>query len=241
MPAVLFEDRLTKERRREVCIHEAAHAVIHALGGSFVYLLAVAPEDATEWQVRDRKGGLCTDLWGICSTSDFSTWLCMQWNETECTYEVDRRSYATYLRSMEHQVNEFHRSEGRPPARLAAEQRRIVRAHICGSMAGPAAEAIAKGQDVQSELDYWNADLSDPNEDLCHAEAMARLLPYRNEYEHAARVTEQALRSPDIWAAVLRLADELERVGHMDDVHPWVPEADRHWPPSPRCASRRAK
>jgi hypothetical protein len=239
MTVVLFEDRLTKERRREVCIHEAAHAVIHALGGSYVYLLAVAPEDATEWQVHDRRGGLCTGLWGLCSTSDFSTW-CIRWNEAEFGYEVDRRAYAAYLRDLERQLNELYRSEGRPPARLAAEQRRIVRAHICGSMAGPAADAIAAGEDVEDALDYWNADLSDPDEDLCNAEAMARLLPYRNEYDHAVRVTEEALRRPAIWASVLNLADELERVGHMEDVHPWLPDADRHWPPSPRRAVPRA-
>ena len=240
MPAVLFEDRLTKERRRQVCIHEAAHAVIHALGGSFVYLLAVAPEDATSWQVHDRKGMLCTDLWGICSTSDFWTRY-IQWNEEECSYEVDRRGYAEYLRDMERQVNDRRSSSGQRVLRLAAEQRRIARAHVCASMAGPAADAIVAGEDVEDALDYWTADLSDPNEDLCNAEAMARLLPYRSEYDHAVRVTEEALRRPAIWAAVLRLADELERVGHMEDVRPWLPEADRHWPPSPRAASRSGK
>lgn len=234
MPAVLFEDRLTKERRREVCIHEAAHAVIDALGGSYVYFLAVAPEGATEWQVRGRKGELCTGLWGICCSSDFSTW-CMQWNENEFAYEVDRRAYAKHLRDLEQQINEMRRGEGLLPKKgIAAEQRRIVRAHICGSMAGPAADAIVKGEGVEDALDYWTADLSDPNDDLCHAEAMARLLPYRGEYDHAVRVTSEALRRPDIWGAVLRLADELERVGHMEDVHPWLPEADRRWPPSPR-------
>jgi hypothetical protein len=232
MVSVLFEDRLTRERRREVCIHEAAHAVIHSLGGAFVYLLAVAPEDATSWEVHDRKGGLNTGLWGICSTSDFFTPF-IRWDD-EHEYRVDGRAYGVYLRDMERQINDLRRAEGKRPAKIAAEQRRIVRAHICGSMAGPVADAITRGDDVEDALDWWGVDTSDRHDDLCHAEAMARLLPFRNEYGHAVRVTEQALRRPDIWAAVMRLADELDRVGRMEDLDPWLPPAEKNWPPSPR-------
>jgi hypothetical protein len=235
MVVVLPEYRLTRKRRREVCVHEAAHAVIHALGGSFVYLVAVAPNDATSWEVHDRKGVLNTGLWGLCSISDFCTWY-IQWNEEHCEYAVDRKGYAKYLRDMERQVNDFHASEGRGRTRIAAEQRRIVRAHICGAMAGPAADAIHQGQDVADALEWWSVDFCERDEDLCVADAMARLLPFRNEYDHAVQVTEAALRRPDIWTKVQALADELERAGSLENeqIDPFLPEADSHWPPSPR-------
>lgn len=242
MVSVLFEDRLTSERRREVCIHEAAHAVIHALGGACVYLLAVAPEDATSWEVHDRKGGLNTGLWGICSASDWFSWH-VRWSEEQGEYVTDRRGYASYLRQMEQQLNEMRQAKGRPKARIAAEQRRIARAHICASMAGPLADAILAGEDVEDALDWWSVDWSEQHDDLAMADAIARVLPYRNEYHHAVQVTEEALRRPEIWAAVIRLADQLERAGRLENeaIDPFLPPADRSWPPSPRRGIVRAE
>lgn len=241
MVSVLFEDRLTRERRRGVCIHEAAHAVIHALGGSFVYLLAVAPEDATSWQVETRKGNLNTDLWGVCSGSDWWSWY-VRWIDELGEYQADRKGYANHLREMERQINEHQRSEGRPAGRIAAEQRRVARLHVCVSMAGPAADAIVAGQDVEDALDWWGVEWHDEHDDLAVADAIARVLPYRGEYQHAVRVTEEALRRPEIWAAVIRLADELERVGRLENeaLDPFLPPADRSWPPSPRRGVVRA-
>ena len=241
MVGVLFEDRLTKDRRREVCIHEAAHAVIHALGRSFVYLLAVAPEDATSWEVHDRKGGLNTGLWGICSGSDWWSWH-VRWSEERGEYVTDRRSYAEHLREMERQVNDHYRGQGRPRARIAAEQRRVARLHVCISMAGPAADAIVAGEDVEDALDWWSVDWYEEGSDLAVAAAIAGVLPYRNEYHHAVQVTEEALRRPEIWATVIRLADELERAGRLENeaIDPFLPLADRSWPPSPRRGVARA-
>jgi hypothetical protein len=241
MVSVLFENRLTAEKRRKVCIHEAAHAVIDALGGSFVYLLAVAPEDATSWEVHDRKGDLQTGLWGICSTSDWCSWH-VSWSEERGEYVTDRQGYASYLRQMEQQLNEMRQANGRPKARIANEQRRIARAHICGSMAGPVADAIVAGEDVEDALDWWSVDWSEQHDDLAMADAIARVLPYRNEYHHAVQVTEEALRRPDIWAAVIRLGEELQRVGRLENeaIDPFLPPADRSWPPSPRRGIVRA-
>lgn len=241
MVSVMFEDRLTRERRRGVCIHEAAHAVIHALGGSFVYLLAVAPEDATSWQVEGRKGHLYTDLWGVCSGSDWWSWY-VRWSDELGEYEANRRGYAKHLREMERQINEHQRSEGRPARRIAAEERRVARLHVCVSMAGPVADAVVAGEDVEDALDYWSIDWYEQGHDLTVAAAIARVLPYRTEYQHAVRVTEEALRRPDIWAAVIRLADELERAGRLENeaLDPFLPPACRCWPPSPRRGVARA-
>jgi hypothetical protein len=47
--------------------------------------------------------------------------------------------------------------------------------------------------------------------------------------------TLEALRRPDVWGFVRRLADELERVGDIqDEVIDMVPERSLHWPPSPQ-------
>ena len=241
MVSVLFEDRLTRERRRGVCIHEAAHAVIHALGGSFVYLLAVAPEDATSWEVHGRKGDLLTDLWGVCSGSDWWS-VYVRWSYERGEYVTDRRGFAKHLREMERQISERYRSEGLPARKTAAEQRRVARLHVCVSMAGPVADAIVAGEDVEDALDWWSVDWYDRGNDLAVAAAIAGVLPYRNEYQHAVQVTEEALRRPEIWAAVIRLADELERVGRLENeaLDPFLPPADRSWPPSPRRGVVRA-
>ena len=219
---------LTKELRREVCVHEAGHAVIFALGGAFVYRLAVAPEgDTGTWTIEGRKQGPMTDLWGVCMPSDFiEMYLHMRWNNDDCLWEVDRKGFNAYVR----QTQAGLAAAGSRSARTyGAETRRIVRAHICGGVAGPAAEQIFRGEDVWlGEPDYGNK-----TEDLVLAEARSWLLPYRNEYGHACQVTEAALRRPDIWEHVMRLADELERVGDMEDFDGLLPDPLPGWPSSP--------
>jgi hypothetical protein len=64
MTAYAQAPALTREERKAVCVHEAGHAVLHALGGAFVYRVAVAPEGATEWTTTARKGEALADLVG---------------------------------------------------------------------------------------------------------------------------------------------------------------------------------
>jgi hypothetical protein len=49
-----------------------------------------------------------------------------------------------------------------------------------------------------------------------------------------AEAYNEALRRPEIWARVIALADELERVGDMcpDALVEFLPQPDFHWPPS---------
>jgi hypothetical protein len=227
---------LTKEQRRAVCVHEAGHAVIFALGGARIHRLAVAPEgDDGTWTIDSRKGGTLTDLWGVCQPSDFwEMQMRLTWNEAELTWEADRKGFDAFMRQMQ-----AHLAECRSPyaRRYIAETRRIVRAHVCGCIAGPAAEQIFNGGDVwlDEAVDYSNA-----TEDIVIAQARSWLLPYRNEYTHAVEVTEAALRRPDIWERVIRLADELERLGDMEDeLDGFLPDALPGWPSSPGSRAHR--
>jgi hypothetical protein len=227
---------LTKEMRRAVCVHEAGHAVIHALGGSIVHRVAVAPEgDDGTWAIEGRKGGTLTDLWGVCQASDFFEMdRAMTWNEDEMTWECDRKRFDAQLRQVESHLAEHGRRHAR---RYIPESRRIVRAYICAGIAGPAAEQIFNGEEVWLDEadDYSNA-----TEDIVIAQARSWLLPYRNEYSHAVEVTEAALRRPDIWERVIRLADELERLGDMDDeLDGFLPDALPGWPSSPGSRAHR--
>lgn len=231
---------LTKERRRAVCVHEAGHAVIFALGGAFVHRLAVAPEgDTGDWTIESREGGTLADSWGVCQlTSYVSMQRFMQWKDDECAWEVDRKGFDAHERQVQASLAEA----GSPRARThVAENRRIVRAHICGEVAGPAAEQIFLG-----ESDLWlfePSDYGNPTNELGVALARSWLLPYRNEYRHACQVTEAALRRPHIWERVMRLADELERVGDMtDELDGFLPDPLPGWPSSPGSrAQRKAK
>lgn len=223
----LPEIALTKEMRREVCVHEAGHAVVFALGGASVYRLAVAPEgNKGDWRIESRKGGTLLDLWGVCQPSDLSAMaLFMRWDESQGVWHSDRRAFNCLVRQM--------------PAAVAARSRRRVRAHICGCVAGPVASQIFAGEDL--DLD-WPDDDRDPGEDVVIAQACSGLLPYRNEYSHACQVTVEVLRRPDIWGRVMRLADQLEYVGEMiDDLGGYLPEPLPRWPPSPRSSSPRGK
>jgi hypothetical protein len=213
---------LTKQRRREVCIHEAAHAVIYRLGGAFVYRVAVAPEGCSEWVTEGRKGATLTNLWGVCSTSDPPTFalLSMKWDESLGDYHCDRQGFARISRQIEATAD-------RPG--FAFELRRQVRAFVCGLLAGPLADSILEGADDPWLEPEWG---DGPGEDRTLACAFARLLPFNREYDHLAQVTIEALRRPDIWQKVITLADELERVGDIEDVDPFLPEWDRSWPPA---------
>jgi len=214
---------LTKQLRREVCVHEAAHAVIHRLGGAFVYRVAVAPEGCSEWVTEGRKGATLTDLWGVCSPSDPPTFsqVCMKWDESLGDYQCDRQGFARILRQIQATANR---------SGVAFELRRQVRAFVCGLLAGPLAESIFEGDDNPWLAPEW---CDGPSDDLVLACAFARLLPFNWEYRHLCQVTAEALHRPDIWHKVITLADELERVGDIEDVDPFLPEWDRSWPPAP--------
>jgi hypothetical protein len=219
---------LTKKHRYEVCIHEAAHAVIYALGGHDVYSIEVAPVAVEEWVTQDRKGGQRSDLWGICRTSDPGVIWLFHWDKDKAGYVCDKQGYIDYLKSIQSQL-------GPRATHIARDSRRRLRAWICGSIAGPMADAIYVG-DKTGEI--WLEPEYTLGEDLTVAQAMSRFLPYGNEYDHLANITESVLREPEIWKMVLTLAGELEQTGclNSDDraetLQQHLPPCRKNWPSS---------
>lgn len=219
---------LTCARRRAVCVHEAGHAVIHALGGAYVYRLAVAPAGATTWSTTGRKGTALSDLWGVCSASDTLGQWFVRWEPEELGYSADRRQFGQVLRS-------FETGGGKARARRAVrEVRRQLRAQVCACLAGPAAEQLFELPGNEPCL--WEGEWGEPDDDIAKAEAYSWLLPWRGEFEHLAALTVATLRRPDVWAHVLAVADALEVAGDLEDEAAMrlLPLPAPDWPPGPR-------
>lgn len=211
---------LTAEMRRAVCFHEAGHAVLYALGGAFVYRVAVAPLGATSWQTTGRKGADISDVWGLCEPSGSPGAPHIQWDDDTGDWGADR---AGFLR-IQNMIDEKFPGSKR-------EARRQIRSTVCGVLGGPAAEEMHRG--MAPSLDYdgeWGV-----FDDAKCAQAHAWLLPWRGELEFLQELTVQMLLRPDVWAFVTRLADALEVAGDIEDLDGFLPEPVRNWPPSPRA------
>jgi hypothetical protein len=210
---------LSAEYRRAVCVHEAGHAVMHALGGAWVYGVRVAPLGATTWRTRGRKGDMVSDAWGVCMVSDAPCALAMRWDEIH-GLSVDRRFWREYVAMIEAHVTGSR-----------AELQRQVRAWIVGTMGGPMAEARHTGEAWEASAEDWTAP-ADEN----MIEVMGWLLPQRAELDHLQGITAAALELPEVWACVLRIADALEARGTLSgrQVCRLLPEAVPAWPPSLR-------
>jgi hypothetical protein len=211
--------KLTKKVRLDVCVHEAAHAVISALGRVGVFSVEVAPLGATEWVTEGRKGGELTDLWGICRTSDQGFASYFNWNEANCEYDFNSDLFTKSLRLC-------------PSRSAVTETYRAIRADVCGIFAGPIADQIREGCDLDNL--YLEPVDPVPGDDLVRAQAFCRLLPFRDEFWHLADETYGVLKEPEIQQMVARTAYALEVSGKLEgrELNSLLPQPRRNWPPS---------
>jgi hypothetical protein len=244
--------RLTAEHRRQLCIHIAAHAAVSSLGGALVHMLAVAPVGVRSWTIGDRKTRQLGRIWGVCSTSDF---YCSHivWDDKRQSYAADRDAWEYELgshyeslrelsldASSGNQARDLFLDEAPTEELFIAEHHRVVRAHACGYLAGHIADGICVGMNADEVLASYerrDTDYAGPD-DIAIARGLAELLPF-GEYEHAVHLTEEALRRPHVWAAVERVAAELEKFGLLEgsdcesDVHELLPDTEDAWPYAP--------
>ena len=216
----------TSDFRRKVCIHEAGHAVIHALGGEAIRGLAVAPVGCESWTFSTDIGVVVRDLFGICELdySGLST-MYLEWDDDQLRYRANRKEFNNVHRSL---LALLGASRGK---KALANMRRLVRLRVCGALAGPIAEAHFEN----NEFDVWEVEgWREPTSDVELAEGLSQLLPFRREFEHACDVTSETLKRPKVWSSVLALADILERRGRLGEkeIAEYLPKADVNWPPS---------
>ncbi|HCE68190.1 MAG: hypothetical protein A2X82_15525 [Geobacteraceae bacterium GWC2_55_20] len=211
----------TAADRRQTCIHEAAHAVIYAFGGAFVSEMAVRPEGPGAWQHTSKRGSVRTDINGICRAelphSAKSPYVF--WDEDSYCMSVNRTGYKKYIQT---------RIVGK---KSLMEERRWIRSGVCAALAGPIADAISDSVEIALAPECNEIG----NNDICDAEALCMLLPWRNEYDFLAIETERLLRTPEIWKRVQDLAAALEvagTLGNVDDI-PFLPDPIPNWPPTP--------
>jgi hypothetical protein len=240
-------NRLAAKHRRQLCVHLSAHAAISRMGGAYIYKLAVAPTHVRSWTIVERKNGDLGTLRGLCSTSDF---YCshMMWHEGHQEFEVDRDGWEAYLTSRSiGLLRACPPDEREGYERILdvethiSDQRQIVRAQACGYLAGHIADGITAGMTADDALrlyDRRDQQYVGATGDIVIAQGLTDLLP-PGEYENAVRVTEEALRRPDVWESVNRLAGELEQLGLIEsdkcevDIDELLPEPTGDWPPAP--------
>ena len=247
--------RLTAEHRRQLCVHLAAHAAVNGKGGAWVYMLAVAPVAVRSWTIGDRKVQSLGKIWGLCSVSDYYSSQ-IEWDTDSQRYVANREYWEWEIR---HQYQSCLRAHLRPEAGIEfmdpfangvpseeefmASFRRIVRAQACGYLAGHVADGITAGMEATEALRlYDRRDTQNVGpSDIAIAQGLADLLP-PGEYEHAVRLTEEALRRTEVWAVVQRVASELEQLGLIEGdpceghAQDHLPEREKDWPPAPRSS-----
>ena len=196
---------LSVDTRRLVCVHEAGHAVIFALGGYKVWRVAVAPVGATDWEIESRKGLLLSDLWGVCEKyEDHPARRFLKANGL-----FDRQEFRDCLAPF--------------PEAYRRKTWRKVRAHLCAAVAGELAEHLYLGTPPTFDFD------GEGDGQLAAADDC--LLNRRNTFEQLIDLTIRKLQSPDAWKRVIKLADALELSGCVEEgIEAFLPAPETSWP-----------
>ena len=212
--------RLTEHYRLLICAHEAAHAVVAALGDRQCRGMAVAPVGAEEWTPVAHSGKRLDASWGYCTTYPVPRPLsCLKWDPETCEEGYDltlaKRYQKQWLAKTVFRTGYY----------------RGLRAWLCESLAGPIVDGYLLGKEPWLESDYTRPD------DINQAQACCDLLPFRNqrEFNHAVYLTTDALCNH--WSAVLALTEALAQAGTLDEdaIRPYLPPSLKGWPtPPPR-------
>lgn len=233
--------KLTEEHRFEICLHEAAHAVIYSLSaGNNVYYLEVPPEGASiDWE--PDQDGFGADNIGICRVNSGMEQLltCMKWDEENLVYDTDTEPFTRSL-------DMFLTCKGKSTfdeKKWKREYKRRLRGYIAGTLAGYIAEAIF--DDREEDINQWDLlEIGEGNQfdDTTIGEALSKFLPGKNIFEYLVDETKRTLKQPDIWDKVLKLAKALEErwIIEEDELKGYLPEPLSDWPKSPRRAAMAA-
>lgn len=225
---------MLQEERRALCIHEASHAVIAALGGAFVRRVAIGAE-----------AGFCV-IEGFNVRREF-----IWWDDDAKCYASDRAAFESYAREIERQTNSFDAGLkkaagiGANAKNTLTRMRKDVRVSLCTLLAGPIADAICAGEDTWSlvvDFDFEFDTDDTQGHDIPKALALASLLPSVKELEHARISTEAMLRRPEIWGHVQALAELLALRGELcEELETMLPPVQQGWPTSPQTRVRPPK
>lgn len=209
--------RLTAEHRRQLCVHLAAHAVVGSMGGADICMLGVVPAGERVWASGKRKRRWLGKTGSDCNNFDlFCDYL--SWDDEHQIFIADRDGWES-----RNSVPDVPDEQLDPGLRLVdhfASQRQALRSQACGYLAGHVADSIAAGMQVTDALrlyDRRNTQYVGAS-DIAIAQGITDLLP-PGEYEHVVHLTEAALRRPEVWAVVQRLASELEQFGYLEYDH----------------------
>jgi hypothetical protein len=111
---------------------------------------------------------------------------------------------------------------------------RGTRACACCLLAGPIAQGIAAGDDVFDLLKSVEGEVHE-------AMGYAAILPRPDEFVHAFLITKTTLCLPHIWEHVIRLAEEVKRLGTVKDPDAFLPPKAAYWPPSSATSRKRVR
>jgi hypothetical protein len=92
----------TRERRHEVCVHAAAHAVVFALGDTYVHNLEVAPLGVElGWAFTNSLDKEPLEAAGVCRTSCNPVSSFLKWDQEECFMQPDTDGFKAYTKMIE--------------------------------------------------------------------------------------------------------------------------------------------
>ncbi|WP_136526312.1 hypothetical protein [Geomonas ferrireducens] len=208
-------------------MHEAAHAVVHALVGTYVHSLEVHPLDVEMGSSFKSMGEEPLEAAGVCRTSRNPVWRFLEWDQEEYYMKSDVDGFRAYTKMIGTNI---------PNGRNVTRQlRREMRGWVCAVIAGDIATQILEGV-KEGEIYLDSADEEFPC-DIDKAYGICGLLPFRfsKEFDNLAEQTERILRTPEVWGRVLNLANLLEDKGVVgeEEMIPFLPHRLSDWPKAP--------